>query len=306
MRAASDQFRLDLSGGEPAPDEEGVGQVDGGQVRDRIEVQPQALYGQPGQTAGLKAQVEFGTRLDLIRTAVVRIDDVAGGWGRHLRHLARCGPPSGPRAAVGPPCCNRAPVLGRRGPIRIASRLPAAPGRSAKKPGDQGHRASSAESWGGSGSSFVVECRPHRTGRSSDETLSRSAMLRGAPVARPRSGRVQWSDAEPVARTAGHAPTRGRRRRHRARRSSAGGHRCGVRRRRRPIPDRQCGLGRAGLAGTRLGSGRHRLRLCADRLPPGSGPAAAQRLEGARAGALGARPQPWLPALPAPALPSRR
>ena len=43
--------------------------------------------------------------------------------------------------------------------------------------------------------------------------------------------------------------------------------------------------------------GHHRVRLRQHRLPPRSGPVAAQRLEGIRPGALRARAEPGLPAL---------
>ena len=79
----------------------------------------------------------------------------------------------------------------------------------------------------------------------------------------------------------------------------AGGER---RRRRTPAPGVACSVGRAGPAGPGRRRRRpHRLRLCPRRLPPQPRPAAAQRLEGSRTGAVGARAQPRVPALPGPA-----
>jgi hypothetical protein len=40
VRAPAYQFRLDIRGREPAAHEEGVGEVDSRQVRDRVKIQP--------------------------------------------------------------------------------------------------------------------------------------------------------------------------------------------------------------------------------------------------------------------------
>ena len=89
------------------------------------------------------------------------------------------------------------------------------------------------------------------------------------------------------------------------RRGAGGGHR--PRRGRRRPPHVQRRLGGAGRGGARRTAHRdHGVRLRPHRLPPRAGPAAAQRLEGLRAGAVGARAQPGLPARAGRAAPGRR
>ena len=63
-RAAPDQLRGDLAGGEPAADEEGVTEVDGGQVG-RVQVEAQSLHRQAGERAGGEVPVQVGAGLDL-------------------------------------------------------------------------------------------------------------------------------------------------------------------------------------------------------------------------------------------------
>jgi hypothetical protein len=64
----------DLGGGEPAADEQGVGQVHCGQIG-RLDVQVQSLHHEPGQAATGQMPVEFGPRLDLPGRRVARCDD---------------------------------------------------------------------------------------------------------------------------------------------------------------------------------------------------------------------------------------
>ncbi|VXC30834.1 putative Uncharacterized 50.6 kDa protein in the 5'region of gyrA and gyrB [Nocardioides sp. AX2bis] len=71
------------------------------------------------------------------------------------------------------------------------------------------------------------------------------------------------------------------------------------RRRGAPPPGLADGVGRAGRGGARRRRRRrHRVRLLARGLPPLAGHAAPQRLEGQRPGAVGARAEPRVPALP--------
>ncbi|CAA9335860.1 MAG: FIG01121295: hypothetical protein, partial [uncultured Nocardioidaceae bacterium] len=93
-----------------------------------------------------------------------------------------------------------------------------------------------------------------------------------------------WAAADVPPRGPGAAPARGG---------------TGTRRRRTTAPGVPGRVGRARRLGEVRGRRRrHGLRLRARGLPPLARPAAAQRLEGPRAGAVGARAEPRLPPLP--------